>query len=552
MPHTGKFEPINQEQYLAMQPRILRGIPLSDGRGEGKVWHASGGLPRKFYRHCTIPDDLVLAEIGRMRQAVQVVSFVLENSIQQVTKRLGKPYADMFVALREMLHDPSLLEAIQEHIENRHLDAGSSINTTLESFRRRFSDAPSPLLKERAIDLLELQTSLLDALVDSDNLSADADRKYPANGRDANAIAVVETLTPRLVLDLKNTNVRGIACEHAGPTSHAAILCRAFGIPAVTGIKRIHEKLPQGKYAIINGANGAIEIAGRRQALSALVFTGDHPGTINEYTMDLSQITLMANINLSKDAIGALSAGAQGVGLYRTEFEFMADNRLLTKQEQFVRYRRVVIAMMGLPVTIRLLDISVDKSAGIFGSFGGHVDPSCCGALFLLSWPELLEMQAGAIAEASLFGPVRVLYPMVADAKQFIELKKIFQNTVKGTAAEELKHGAMIEQPSAVDDAMGILEEADFACLGTNDLTKHILKVDRETAIAHGAEIISAPELWDAIGHVASVSSTIGKELTVCGEMASNLHLLPRFMGLGIRTFSMDIPKIRLIRRGPK
>jgi phosphoenolpyruvate-protein phosphotransferase (PTS system enzyme I) len=228
----------------------------------------------------------------------------------------------------------------------------------------------------------------------------------------------------------------------------------------------------------------------------------------------------------------------------------MLENRLLSGQEQFVRYRTVVIAMMGLPVTIRLLDISVDKTASVFDSFGSRDDPSRCGAMFLLSCPEILETQAKAIAEASLFGPVRVVYPMVADTRQFLQLKKAFCHAAGEELSGKLKHGAMIEQPSAVDDARGILEAADFACLGTNDLIRLFLHVDRETAITHDAKIVNASLLWEAIGRVASAASTFGKELTVCGEMASNLAVLPRFIEMGIRTFSMDISKIRYLRKG--
>jgi phosphotransferase system enzyme I (PtsI) len=471
----------------------------------------------------------------------------MENSIYQVTERLGKSYAGIFIAFREMLHDPVLLEAIQEQIEKQHLDAGSSIATVLESFRKRLSDAQTPIFRERAADLLELQTSLLDALDCAESPCLNSDELCPANIKNADTIAVVETLTPRLVLDLKNTNVRGIACELAGPTSHAAILCRAFGIPAIAGIKHIHRQLPQDEYAVIDGKSGTIWSAGRRQALSDLTIISNRPETVS--SIDLSEIILMANLSLSQNAISALAAGAQGIGLYRTEFEFMLENRLLSDQEQFVRYRTVVIAMMGLPVTIRLLDISVDKTSSVFDSFGSRDDPSCCGALFLLSWPELLKTQAKAIAEASLFGPVRVVYPMVADTQQFLQLKRAFCDAAGEELSGKIKHGAMIEQPSAVDDAMGILEAADFACLGTNDLIRLFLHVDRETAITHDAKIVNASKLWEAIGRVASAASTLGKELTVCGEMASNLAVLPRFIEMGIRTFSMDISKIRYLKK---
>jgi phosphoenolpyruvate-protein phosphotransferase (PTS system enzyme I) len=483
-----------------------------------------------------------------MRQAIQIVSFVMENSILQVKKRLGKSYADMFVVLREMLHDPMLIAAIQEQIEEQHLDAASSVTAAVESFYLRLSQSPSPFVRERAADLLDLKTNLLDALDSKDCQNVDSD--YPDSTKNSDAVAIVETLTPRLVLDLKNTHVRGLACEHAGPTSHAAILCRAFGLPAVAGIKSIHKQLPKEGYAIVDGGNGMIGIAGQRRELSVFRGKGHRPRATDEKSFNLSNITLMANIDLSEDVINALSAGAQGIGLYRTEFEFMANNRLLTKQEQFIRYRTVVIAMMGLPVTIRLMDIAVDKWAGIFDLSGHPIDSSYYGALFLLSRPDLLEMQACAISEASLFGPVRVLYPMVADAKQFMELKRLFRNSVDAKCMERLQHGVMIEQPSAVDDAQEIVIVSDFVCLGTNDLTKHILHIDRETAIAHGAEIFHAPQLWDAIGRVAAATSDGGKELTVCGEMASNLNLLSRFTDLGIRTFSMNIHRIRYLKKG--
>jgi len=539
---------MQQVTCLSPGPRILSAIPLSDGKAEGFLWHAQGGLPRPAQHHSTIPETMIVGEVGMMRQAVQTVSLVMENSIYQVTERLGKSYAGIFVAFREMLHDPVLLGAMQEEIEKRRLDAGSSITKVLESFRKRLSEAQTPVFRDRAADLLELQTSLLDALDSAEGYGGNLGAPCPERVRENNTIAVVGTLTPRLVLDLKNTDVRGIACEVAGPTSHASILCRAFGIPAVSGVKQIHHQLPQNDYAVMDGKSGTIRCAGGRQAFSES--TNPAAGRPDKSVgLDLSRVILMANLNLSQNAISAFAAGAQGIGLYRTEFEFMLDNRLLSKQEQFIRYRSVVVAMMGHPVTIRLLDISVDKTAGIFESFGSPDDPSCSGALFLLSRPEILEAQAKAISEASLFGPVRVVYPMVADTKQFLQLKRAFSAAVGEELSARLKHGAMIELPSAVDDARGILEAADFACLGTNDLIKHLLDVDRETAVAHDARIVNSPKLWEAIGRVALAATTWGKELTVCGEMASNLHVLPAFMDLGIRTFSMNISMIRSLRK---
>ena len=525
-----------------MKSHTINGIPLSTGSAEGTIWHVQHGRYRHLSKDTRIAEAMVATEIGRMRQAVQVVSLVMEHSIDQVAQRLGQQYADIFVALREMLHDPSILDSIQTQISSEHFSARSAITKVFSSFRNRLSDAPSGYLNDRATDLTELQDSLLDALqCDSESGTAHAQAG-------AQTIAAVQTLTTRLVLDFKNTKVRGIICELAGPTSHAAILCRAFRIPAVAGVKKIQNQLPQNNYAIIDGASGTIHTALHRHEI--VPFTNTAASSNKKVFTDLSQIILMANLSLAQNALSTLTAGAQGIGLYRTEFEFMFDNRLLSQQEQFLRYRTVVIAMMGFPVTIRLLDISIDKTAEVFDALSSRLDPANCGAEFLLSQPDLVKKQAGAIIEAAQFGPVRVVYPMVADAYQFMQLRNLFFNAVGIELAAKLKHGAMIELPSAVQDAEAIAAAADFVCLGTNDLIQHTLNINREAATAHTAEIVQAPALWDAIAKVAGALQAAGKELTICGEMASNLDVLPRFIDLGIRTFSMDIQTIRQLKKG--
>ncbi len=536
---------MEQEKAASVYYHQFIGVPLSEGCAEGSLWHVLVGSPRPFPQHTGIPVSMIAGEVAKMRQAVQIVSLVMENSICQVMDRLGQSYAQMFVAFREMLHDPMLLSAFQEHIEKKLFDAGGAIATVLESFRKKLIEGNMAVLRERADDLLELQSSLLDALDSAQGPCGTANVLCPRIVQDGKSIAVVETLTPRLVLDLKNTEVCGIVCEFAGPTSHAAILCRAFQIPAIAGIENIRQELPENEFAVIDGKNGTIVRGGNGKMFREPV---NRVCPVRDKTIDLSNVKLLANLSLSQNAITALAAGAEGIGLYRTEFEFIFDNKLLSKQEQFLRYRSVVVAMMGFPVTIRLLDVSADKAANVFGSGGGNAGPSCFGALFLLSRPELLETQAIAIAQASLFGPVRVLYPMVSDARQFLLLKRAFTNAVGEEMSAKIKHGTMIEQPSAVDDAREIFDTADFACLGTNDLIQSLLHVDRETAIDHDENILQSPLLWDAIDNVASAAFACGKDLTVCGEMASNLDVLPRFIAIGIKRFSMDIPKIRYLR----
>ena len=532
-------------QDTVTQQRLLTGIPLSAGIGEGFVWHAIDEIPQQVRDKRYISESMIVGELGKMRQAIQLVSLVIENSIHQISHRLGKPYADMFVALREMLHDSAIINALVEQIELRHLDAASAVIVVLDSFRLRFSEIPIPYLRERGTDILELQHSLLDALASADTQSEKSTEASSCSTPESScAIAVVETLTPRMVLDLKNTNVSGILCEFAGQTSHAAILCRAFGIPAITGITAIHSQIPLNWYARLDGKTGTVNISAQRRLTPDIHDQISNREAPLDSPLDLSQIVIMANLNLSQNAISALAVGAQGVGLYRTEFEFMLENRILTQEEQFARYRTVVTAMMGLPVTIRLLDISADKAAALFDS-----QKSTDGAAFLLSHPQLLRTQARAIAEASIFGPIRVLYPMVKDARQFIELRRIFREGAGEELFKRLHHGPMIERQSAVTDAEALLTEADFACLGTNDLTKDLLNINRDTAIVHDATILNAHKLWDAITTVATHATALGKELTVCGEMAGNIDTLARFTGINIRTFSMDIPKIRLLTK---
>lgn len=537
---------MKKDKRQSTQGELIAGIPLSEGTAHGRVWHGQSQALTAGLRRQRIPSSQVEEELARVRHAVQLVSLVVENSVRQVSESMGPSFAQMFVVLREMLHDVMVLNAVLERIRTRHLPAPVAVSDALGEFRARLSEAPSPYLKERARDIVELEQSLLEALINPTALFAEDEANHSHVSR---RIAVVDTLTPRLVLNCRKLHVSGVIGEHGGATSHAAILCRAVGLPAVSGIRDSLTRLPEGSYVTLNGTTGQIGIAKQAHDLPRLSPTRTHGRTSLRGVPDASSLHLLANINLSQSAIRALAAGAEGIGLYRTEFEFAVSGHVLTQQEQFIRYRNVVITMMGLPVYIRLMDVTEDKAGDVFNRYGGHVEAPFSGATFLLSWPELLETQARAIAAAAAYGPVRVIYPMVADADQFVELRRLFQAAISRGPSAPVLHGAMIEQPSACYDAERILEEADFANLGTNDLTRYILNVDRNVAISSAGRLSNSRELWEAIGHVAEVASRLNKELVVCGEMASDLRLTRRFTQLGIRTFSMDTKKIRHLRR---
>jgi phosphoenolpyruvate-protein phosphotransferase len=363
-------------------------------------------------------------------------------------------------------------------------------------------------------------------------------------------IVVAEELTPALTLELDAGHTLGFVTERGGKTSHAAILARALGIPAVTGIHGIHEALTCGTEVLINGNTGEVVVwpsAATRQAMQAVQ---PLPERAPLALPPVAGLQVLANISTAADVAEAQAMLAEGIGLYRTEFEHFAAGRLLTEDEQFAQYAAVLKAMNGRPVTIRLLDIGGDKTAPFF-EIPPEPNPylGFRGGRLLLARPDLLAPQARALARASTFGPLRVLYPMIIDLGQFLELKKRFAEAVRGLDASRVAHGVMFEVPSACLQARELLAVADFASIGSNDLIQYLFAVDRNNERVAYDYSPDRAVFWRLLEDLARAAAAAGKPLSVCGEMAGDPGYCARLIGIGIGTVSVSAKLIPAVRQ---
>ena len=522
-----------------------RGLPVSDGVAMAPVCLFNDG------RHGTLPinhlsDRDPQTEQQRLEGAIRRASRRLDEVIADVQARIGEPESAIFRAQKAILHDPALGRELHAAIHEQRLTAETAVSRVLDRFESRLLEIDEAYIKERATDVGEVRRRLLDMLGElSPSLRCDGHEKCQ-RGRDR--IVVAAELTPSLTVDLDTARVRGLVTERGGANSHAAILARALGIPAVSGIPGIQQQLACDTPVLIDGREGLVIAWPGEQTLERyrprLITPAAQPAA------PVAGLRTMANINVTADVAAAVAVGAEGIGLYRTEFEFLAAERLLDEQEQYIRYRTVLGAMEDQPVYFRLLDIGGDKGAAYF-DLPSESNPylGLRGSRLLLARPDLLTPQARALARASRHGPVWVMYPMIVSVEQYRLMRQRFNEAVADLPAGELHHGPMFEVPAACLQARQLLEQADFGSIGSNDLVQYLFAVDRNNASVAADYAPDQPPFWAMLKLVADAAGHTGRPLSICGEVAAAPEYLPRLMDLGIRTVSVSPRLIPLLRR---
>jgi phosphoenolpyruvate-protein kinase (PTS system EI component) len=400
-------------------------------------------------------------------------------------------------------------------------------------------------LRDRVSDLVEVKRRILSHLVDCrPGFSCQNGDCRRGRGR----IVVTEELTPALTMEVDTQELLGFVSARGGVNSHAAILARALGVPAVSGLDGVHETIACGDELAIDGDTGEVIVhpsEPTRQRFAVAV--GDNRDM--RVCEPVPDFAVMANINTVADIDRVLQARADGIGLYRTEFEFMAEGRLLDEDAQARRYAAVVRRMQGSPVTLRLFDGGGDK---VLPFLDAPPEPNPAlgwrGARLLVDRADLLTAQARAIARASREGPVDVLYPLIVDLRQFERLRGMFEHAIQGMEHGPIRHGVMFEVPSACLQARDILAAADFASVGTNDLIQHLFAVDRNNARVAYDYDPDRPVFWSLLGRLSAAARVAGKPLAVCGETASNPVYTLRLLRLGVRRVSVSARLIAAVR----
>ncbi|HLN63910.1 MAG TPA: phosphoenolpyruvate--protein phosphotransferase [Symbiobacteriaceae bacterium] len=533
----------------------FKGIAASPGIAIGKVFAL-----RAVDAQPVAPSGDPATEQSRFDAALATSRAELGALRERVAKRVGEEEAAVFDAHLMMLDDPSLTDEVAGAIAGG-TDAVTATEQVVEAIKAIFASMDDAYMRERAADVADVGRRLVRHLTGT-------------NAPDLGAIAepsviIAHDLTPSDTAQLDPATALGFATESGGRTSHSAIMARSLGLPAVVGVPGLLSQINDGDMLIVDGDAGlvlvnpseltmaayrdkAAKLAAEREELKALK---ELPAT----TTDGHHVEVAANVGTPKDVAPALANGAEGVGLYRTEFLFMDRDALPTEQEQYEAYKAVIAGMEGRPVIIRTLDIGGDKQIPYL-EMPAEMNPflGWRALRMCLDRPDLFKTQLRAIWRAGAHGPTRVMFPMVSSVDQVRQAKALLEEAraelvAEGVAvAERLEVGVMIEIPAAALIADQMAREVDFFSIGSNDLIQYTIAVDRMNQnIAHLYDPYH-PGVLRLVGMVIDAAHKHGKWAGMCGEMAGDPAAIPVLLGLGLDEFSMSAGSIlrakRLIR----
>jgi len=530
----------------------LKGHVLSEGVVVGQVCLFNEIQPEDLPAY-EIDAAGVEQEIERLHKGIAVAVEQLKQVRQRVAERIGNAEAGIFVAQRTILEDPSLQKEIIERIRGKRDNAEVAVALVLDSYEQKLLELDDEYIRERASDIGEVRRRLLDAIAGGKSARQfQCAESACAHGHDRVVVAIELTPGSIVALDLEHT--RAFVTERGGVNSHAAILARALGIPAVSGIENVRQLARCESRILVDGFRGEVVLCPRPETVEdALAREKTQSEALSGPATPMAPVEgfrVMANINLPGELDEALAMQAEGIGLYRTEFEVIAAGRMFSEDELYKRYARIVEAMKGATTTFRLLDVGSDKRLP-FMRTPREENPALGwrGARLLLGNRELLATQARALARASRHGAIHVLYPMIVDREQFLSLRTHVLDAIDGIERGELYHGVMLEVPAACLQADELLEEADFASVGTNDLIQYLFAVDRDNKLVAADYSPDRPALWRLLRIIAEAGKKSGKPVSVCGELAGDPDYVAKLLNAGIDCVSTTARRIPRVRR---
>lgn len=522
---------------------VIRGIAASPGVALGKVC-----IHKDIFSHIPvlpISDNQIGNEIGRIQKAVEEIEEAIRKDQETIRKKIGPKEAEIFSAHLSIIEDSHYLAEIFERIATKKIKAEAAVVSQIRKFEEVFSKIENPYLKERILDIRDIGKRLLESLIGP--LELDCPFQEPV------IIAGLE-LTPKDTLGLKKDRVLAFVTEQGGKESHAAILARAMGIPAVLGIEGLLSRIAKGDFLIVDGTLGLVVMNPREEMIQEYRQTKEKIETHREklqilisapaMTRDGCSFKLKANMGNLVDLEFALRYEADGIGLFRTELPFIMAERFLTEEEQFDIYRTVVEKMRPREVTIRTLDLGGDKFLRVphpeKNPFLGYRSTR-----FFLKEKRVLQTQLKAILKASRYGKIRILFPMVCNLDEVKNLIRLAKETERELLAEgvdiqkNIPLGVMVEVPSMAIMAQKLMKEIDFVSIGTNDLVQFTLAVDRDNDLVSDLYQPIHPSILWLIRNVVDAGKTHGKPISICGEMAGDPITFPLLFGLGLREFSV-------------
>jgi phosphotransferase system, enzyme I, PtsP len=559
---------VSLEESLKIEHRTerpamrLKGIPVAPGFGIGKAFFLLHGaepliLPPQSTSRLN-PKD----EWKKLSQAIRKASLGLIRLEKRLQKKFSKAESDIFYSHRMILSDKSFLKKLKSEVEKGE-SAIEAVQTVIGTYIQELEKMDDPHFRERTADLQDIRQRILQHLVG----------RAPGRSRKAHGqgVLLAETLVPSDTARLDPETIDAILTERGGVTSHAAIIARSLGIPAVMGIPDLDSCVQAGDLVIVDGNLGYVYINPEPSILReyeriqekyadqilSLRKAGEEPGS----TKDGRRVLVEANIGIFSGLTNLRQFGAEGVGLYRTEFPFMVKKKLLDEAEQVELYKKIVEEVQGVPVTFRLLDAGGDKPMEALGlGTSGEANPflGYRSIRLSLSRPEILIVQLRALLRVSALAPIRILIPMISGVEEIRAVRRIFDDIRTDFDARGLPYdrkiplGLLVEVPSAVWLSHLLIRDCDFFSIGTNDLIQYTLAVDRNNEqVAQFFEPLH-PAILNAVATVARAGLAADKRVSVCGEIAGDPFMAPLLVGLGVTGLSMiptSIPAVKAALR---
>jgi phosphotransferase system enzyme I (PtsI) len=516
--------------------------------------------------HYFIAPEQVEAELGRLRRARDAVMDEIRRLQQGLAQAEAMETHTELAALLEvhlmLLQDEHLHEGVKHWVTERHYNAEWALTAQLELVAKQFDEMADPYLRERKADLEQLVERMLRAMR---GVASPVAAATPGVEGDP-LVLVAHDLSPADMLQFKQSVFAGFVTDVGGKTSHTAIVARSLDIPAVVGARHASQLVCQDDWVIVDGDAGVLIVNPTPMVLAEYGYR-QRQGVIERerlarikntpaVTLDGERIELLANIEQPEDTLPALSVGAVGVGLFRTEFLFMGrGGKLPDEEEQYDAYRRAVEGMHGLPVTIRTVDVGADKPLDHHRR-DEHLNPAL--GLRAIRWslaePAMFLTQLRAILRAAAHGKVNLLIPMLAHLSEVRQVHAMLakareQLDRRGAVYGPVRVGAMIEVPAAALAVRLFVRHFDFLSIGTNDLIQYALAIDRvDESVAHLYDPLH-PAVLRLVADTIAACREAGKPVSVCGEMAGDVTLTRLLLGLGLRSFSMHPTQILAVKQ---
>lgn len=535
---------------------MLRGIGTSKGIGIGKalIIHKC----KNAVSRVKIKDTE--AEVDKFNEAVE--KFIQETNelVDKLSQKLNGDDKNALVLKNQeyLIRDPEFTSGVIGAITNDKLNAEAAVEDTCEMLKNIFLGFNNDTMTQRVADIEDMKQRLIAIM--------QGQKHTDLTKLSDNTVIIADEIHPSMTANMDTEHIAGIISEKGGDTSHASILARALEIPAVLSVKDICSKIAEGEEVIVDGAYGEVFV--NPTPITLKIYNkkkkayDERVKELKKYidkqtvTRDGRKVMLAANIGNADEAAKAVKAGAEGVGLFRTEFLFMNKQALPTEEEQYNEYKKAAVVLDGRQLTIRTLDIGGDKDIPYMG-LTKELNPflGYRAIRFCLDRVDIFTTQLRAVLRASAYGNIRIMIPMITSVTEVQAVKKIINGICRDLDKKDIKYdkdikiGVMIETPAAAIMADVLAHEVDFFSIGTNDLTQYTLAVDRGNE--NVAYLYSAlnPAVIRSIKHIIECAHNAGIEAGMCGEAAADERMIPLLLNFGLDEFSVTVSRVLETRK---